>query len=345
MKRRTIIGGALATIMAFTGIGQAQAETVWRFGWWGPATAEFHKDGIFAWGEQVEEVTEGRVKINFLAKPVGSPVAYHDFIRDGVIDAGYYIPGITKGRYVLHKAAEFPFLGNSAEANSVAYWRIYKSIFEAAGEHSDVEVLTVSTHGPGMIHNSQHPVESAADMVGLKLRVPGETIGTLAKNLGATPMFASYGEVPQLLSKGVADGVFLPFNAIRDLNLGKYQPYTTVAPGGIYNLVFHIAVNKDSWAAISEDDRTAIMSVSGEAGARLIGRSWDIGDAAGREYVAEQNVHITTMSPEFKAEIEAAFGEERAQWIKQANESGIDGEAALTALAAEVAKLNQELSQ
>lgn len=340
MKRRIMIAGSLASLLVISGFAPAQAETTWRFGWWGPAQAEFHKDGVFKWGEQIEKVTEGRVKINFLSKPVGSPVAYYDFIRDGVIDAGYYIPGITKGRFVLHQAAEFPFLGNSAAASSVAYWRVYKEYFEKAGEHSGVHVLTASTHGPGMIHNSKRPIETKEDLKGLKLRVPGETIGNLAKKLGANPMFASYREVPQLISKGVADGVFLPFNAIKDLKLGKYQPYTTVVPGGIYNLVFHFGVNKDAWNAISEADRKAIMSVSGEAGAKFIGGSWDIGDAGGREYVAAEKVKVTIMKPEFKAQIEEAFTEMRSAWIAKAKESGVDGEAAMAALAAEVAKLN-----
>ncbi|GIX12658.1 MAG: ABC transporter substrate-binding protein [Paracoccaceae bacterium] len=341
MRNAAFLAAAFAA--AVTAAPDAGAQTVLRFGWWGSPEAHFNKIGAFRWGEQVEEATEGRVRVEFLASPPGSPVVFHDLIRDRVIDAGYYIPGIAQGRFVLHQVAEFPFLGDSAEANSVAYWRIYKTYLEPAGEHSEVVVVTASTHGPGMIHNARRPVESAADLAGLKMRVPGATIGRLADSLGATAMFVPFTEVTQVLSSGVVDGIFVPYNAIADMSLARYLPYTTEVPGGIYNLVFHFAINREAWNEISEADRAAIMAVSGEAGARMIGHSWDVGDREGREYVLAQGVKISRMSPQFRAEIEAAFAPIRAEWAAKAAGLGIDGEAVMAAFQAEVAKLNAEL--
>lgn len=342
MKTTLTLAAALAAAQILAAPA-AHAETVWRFGWWGSPEAHFNKIGTFKWGEQVEEVTEGRVRVEFLASPPGSPVVFYDLIRDRVIDAGYYVPGIAQGRFALHQVAEFPFLGDSAEANSAAYWRVYKEHLEPAGEHADVEVVTASTHGPGMIHNSVRPVTTSADLEGLKLRVPGETIGKLADSLGATAMFVPFTEVTQVLSSGVADGIFVPYNAVADMSLAKYLPYTTDVPGGMYNLVFHFAVNKDAWAEISEEDRQAIMEISGEAGARMIGRSWDVGDELGREYVEAEGVEIVEMTPEFQAEIEAAFEPMQEDWIATADELGVDGEAVLEAFQAEVDKLNSEM--
>jgi len=342
MTTRLILAGALAAVQTLTLAVAAEAQTVWRFGWWGGSTADFNI-ATFEWGKKIEEATEGRVKVEFLASPPGSPVAFYDLIKDRVMDAGYYVPGIAQGRFVLHEIAELPFLGDSAEANSAAYWRVFKEHLEPAGEHGDVVVLTASSHGPGMLHNSRRPVTSAADLQGLKLRVPGATIGKLADSLGASAMFVPFPEVTQVISSGVADGIFVPYNAVRDLSLARYLPHTTHIPGGIYNLIFHFAVNKDAWAAISEADRAAIMSVAGEEGARFIGRSWDHGDAEGRKYVEAEGVTITTMGPEFQAEIEAAFAPMRAEWVEKANALGIDAEAALAAFATEVEKLNAEL--
>lgn len=318
---------------------RAEAETVLRFSWFGPAVSDFNKDGVFAWGKQVEEATKGNVKINFLAASAGPPPAHFDLIKDGVVDAGYYLPGITKGRFILHQAAEFPFLGDTAAQTSVAYWRTYKRFFEKANEHAGVQVLTVLTHGPGMIHNSKRPIASAEDMSGLKFRVPGETIGTISKTLGAVPMFANVGQVPELLSKGVADGVFFPFNAIGDFKLAKVLPYTTLVPGGIYCVTFHLAVNPAKWNALSEADRQAIMSVSGEPGGRFIAKAWDAGDARGRAYAKEGGVQFTEMGPAFKAQIEKAFEPMKNEWLKLAKEKGVDGDAALKYMDEELKKL------
>ncbi|MCC6008814.1 MAG: TRAP transporter substrate-binding protein [Rhodobacteraceae bacterium] len=343
MKTRLMLAGALVAVQGLTLAAAADAQTVMRFGWWGGPTADFNL-ATFEWGAKVEDVTEGRVQVEFLASPPGSPVAFHDLIRDRVMDAGYYVPGIAQGRFVLHEIAELPFIGASAEANSVAYWRIFENHLKQAGEHEDVVVITVSTHGPGMIHNSRRAITRAADMAGLRLRVPGATVGRLADTLGATAMFVPFTEVTQVISSGAAEGLFVPYNAVRDLSLARYLSHSTDVPGGIFNLVFHFAVNRNVWNSISEEDRELIMSVSGEAGARLIGRSWDHGDAEGRAYVEAEGIEITSMSPEFQAEIEAAFAPMRAEWIEKANGLGIDAEAVLAAFAGEVAALNAEIA-
>ena len=323
LKIVALVSGALAAGLP------ASAETVLKFSWFGPPVADFNKNGVFKWGEEVGKVTEGRVRIDFLAKSAGAPPAHFDLIRDGVVDAAYYLPGITRGRFVLHQAAEFPFGGSDAATNSVVYWRTYKKHFEKAGEHKDVRVLTALTHGPGLIHNSKRPIASAKDLEGLKFRVPGETIGTLAKTLGAVPMFASIGQVPQLVTRGVADGVFLPWNAIGDFKLAKTLKFTTIVPGGIYNVTFHVAANPKKWAAISAADRASIMKISGEAGARAIGGSWDVGDRRGAAYSKSSNAQWTEMSAGFRTQVETAFRPMRDVWVKAAKAKGVDGEAAL----------------
>lgn len=343
MMNRIAVAGIFFGTQLFTFTSTASADTVLRFGWYGSAQADFNV-AVFEWGQAIEDATEGRVHIEFLASPPGSPVVYHDLIRDRVMDAGYYSPGIQQRPYVLHRVAELPFLGDSSEANSVAYWRIYQEYLAPAGEDADVQLVTVSTHGPGMIHNSVRPITGAADFAGLKMRVPGDTIGRLAESLGAVPMSVPFTEVTQVISNGVVDGIFVPYNAIRDMSLARYLPYTTDVPGGIYNFVFHFAINRDAWAEISPEDQVAIMSVSGEAGARAIGRSWDVGDAAGREYVAAEGVQVTSMSPEFRAEIVAAFLPIEEAWFTNAAALGVDGRAALAAYRAEVAQLNAELA-
>ena len=328
-----VIAGAL--LVAAPG----SAETVLKFSWFGPPVADFNKNGVFKWGEQVAKATEGRVRIDFLAKSAGAPPAHFDLIRNGVVDAAYYLPGITRGRFVLHQAAEFPFGGSNAADNSVVYWRTYKKHFEKAGEHKDVQVLTAVTHGPGLIHNSKRPIASVKDLKGLKFRVPGETIGTLAKSLGAVPMFASIGQVPQLVTRGVADGVFLPWNAVGDFKLAKTLKYTTVVPGGIYNVTFHIAANPKKWSTLSAADRKAIMAISGEAGARAIGGSWDVGDRRGAAYSKTSKAQWTEMDAGFRAAVEKAFRPMRDAWIEAAKAKGVDGEAALAYMSEQRAAL------
>jgi len=72
-------------------------------------------------------------------------------VRDGLVDLSYSVHGYTPGRYTLSKIAEFPFLGDSAIATSVAYQRIYQKHLAKFDEHRGMKVITVFTHGPGNI--------------------------------------------------------------------------------------------------------------------------------------------------------------------------------------------------
>ena len=81
-------------------------------------------------------------------------------------------------------------------------------------EHKGVRVLGVFTHGPGQIFNTKRAVNSLKDLEGMKIRVGGGLVNDVAKALGTVPMLKPAPESYELLSQGVADGVFFPKEAI-----------------------------------------------------------------------------------------------------------------------------------
>jgi hypothetical protein len=67
------------------------------------------------------------------------------------------------------------------------------------------------------------------------------------------------------------------------------------------------------------------MSVSGEALARLAGRSWDAADRGGLEALKAANVKIIDASPAFVADVRKRTEPLVQDWIKSANAKGVDG--------------------
>ena len=177
--RRLLLASACA--LALTAPLALSAEAVGKtlnLSSWLPPTHPIVVNAIEPWAEQVAEVTDGRVEVRVLSSPLGAPPAHFDLARDGVADITYGLHGYTPGRFVLSRAVEFPFLADSAEDLSVAYWNVYQDRLAAAGEHDGVHVLGLFTHGPGHLHNTRRPVTEVADLQGLKFRVPGGTIST-----------------------------------------------------------------------------------------------------------------------------------------------------------------------
>ncbi len=317
----------------------AYADITLRFSNWDPPTHEVRFMGIEKWAKQVGEVTEGRVKVKILPKPVGIPPAHHDLIRDGAVDAGTIIPSYTPGRFLTHKVVEFPFYTENAVAQSVAYWRMYEKFFSNAGEHEGLKLLVTYANGPGLIHNNVRPIRTQADMKGLKLRVSGDTVAALAEAAGATPIFAPITKVNTMLSKGVVDGVFLGAEGVENFKLTKLMKYTTVPKGGIGSTMFQIVVNQKAWDAIPAKDQKLIESVSGEAAARMIGEAWEAAKADGIRDLKSAGYEMIEMEPPLRTKFEGYFEPVLAKWIAEVGKIGVDGKEAWESYKAEVGKL------
>ena len=112
----------------------------------------------------------------------------------------------------------------------------------------------------------------------------------------------------------------------------------TIVPKGLYNTSFFVVMNQARWDSLDDADRLAIESVSGEAFARMAGRAWDRADTAGMAAIGDLGIAVTRLTGEALEELHTrvAFAEE--QWIGMAKQRGVDGEAALRALRAEIGR-------
>ncbi len=291
----------------------------------------------------IESVTGARVKCNILPKaPVGAAQTL-DGIKDGLMDLSFITHGYTPGRFALTEAAEFPFMGDTAEITSVAFQRIHERVLARTKEHGDLVLLSVFTHGPGQIYNTRRPVRTIADLEGLKIRVGGGVGNDLARNLGAVPMLKSATESYELLSSGIADGVFFPKDSPLSFKLIPLIKHVTYVPGGLYNVSFAWVANPEKWSRISAADRKLIEPLLGEALARRSGRAWDAADARGEAAVREAKIPIVVAGPQLIAEIGARAEPLEREWIeKKAKPKGVDGDAVLKALRAEIAGLQRK---
>lgn len=329
-KLISAIAGLTVLTMASTGI----AQTKLTLSSWMPAKHPLAADIIFPWAEKVEEVTEGRVKVDVLKKGLGHPKVHYDIARDGLADITYSVHGYTPGRFVLTKVAEFPFSGTSAEAQSVAYWRVHNKYLAQANEHKDVKLLALFTHGPGMVHNNQHPIKTTTDFKGLKLRVGGGVVNQVATSVDAVPLLKPASKTYELLSHGVADGTMLPMEALNGFKIMDLVKNTTLVEGGLYNISFFLVINKERWNELDPKDQAAIESISGEHFAKMSGKVWDRIDQAAKA-AAEKNGNTLTHADEnFVRELKKQTAHIEAEWIEQARKKGVDGAAALQELRA-----------
>jgi TRAP-type C4-dicarboxylate transport system substrate-binding protein len=320
--KRVMLVALIAGVVAVAQPALAQTTTLTMSSWVSPQH-HLTANVLQGWATEVEKATNGRVKFTMLPKHPSAPPGTFDAVRDGLVDLSFVTASYTPARHILPLMPELPGSGETALINSVAYSRIYWKHFHKVGEYKGVKQLGVFTHGPGQMFTKK-PVASIADVQGLKIRTGGGVAEAVAKALGASAFVKPAPESYELLSSGVADGVFFPMESIISFKLDTVLEQATLFPGGMYSSAFGFFMNEDKWNKLPKQDQEAIEKLSGEHIARLAGNSWDEADRKGMDALKKSGVKIVEANSAFVAEVKKRSAPIVEDWITKANAKGLD---------------------
>ena len=316
----------------------AQAQAVLTASSWVPPShslTETQKE----WCNLLEQKTTGKLKCNLLPRAVSAPPGTLDAVRNGLADISFTVHGYTPGRFVTTQMVELPFLGDSAEASSVAFQRMYAKYPAFADEHKGVKVLAVFTHGPGIIFNTKRPITKVDDLAGLKFRIGGGMVNEISKSLGMNVTLKPATESYELLSTGVMDGTLFPAESVEGFKIDKVIKHATFFPGGLYNTSFVFMMNQAKYDALAPDVKKAVDELSGEFAARLFGRSWDKVDRRGMAFMQAAGVQFTKADAAFVKAVSEKTAPLETKWITEAEKKGLkDAKKVLGEFRAEIKK-------
>jgi TRAP-type C4-dicarboxylate transport system substrate-binding protein len=330
--RRSALKGVLfAAAVAMNSLPARAADTlVLNYNQWFPSGHWSQADGLYKWFDQIEEVTEGRVKVQASAKPLAPPNRNYQAVVDGVADIAWGPHGYTPGVFPLTEMVELPFITKDAGASSKAYWQLWKEYFEPTGMQSDVVTLAMHVTAGGNISMRKEPVTSMAGLKGKKMRVPTPVVGRVLQQQGAVPVSGSLTELREMLSRGIIDGTVISDELVTGFKVDEDIHAVTQVPGGIFSNSAFIIMNKAKWEKISAEDQAAIMGISGEVLSEKMGALWHQNDVAAREIFKQRlGENYLVADASFMAEIDAAFAGELGKWKEMAAEMGLDADAAL----------------
>lgn len=326
-----------ATIAAAAIAPCANAQTTLTMSSWVSPAHHLTSVVLQGYGDEVEKASGGRIKFQMLPKHPSAAPGTFDAVRDGLVDVSYVTASYTPARHVLPLVAELPGAGDTAEINSVAFNRLHWKHLHKAGEYKGVHLLGVFTHGPGQMFNTKRPIKSLADLQGMKIRTGGGIAEAMARALGASAFVKPAPESYELLSSGIADGVFFPQESIVSFKLDQLVKYATLFPGGFYSSSFGFFINEDKWNKLSKADQDLLTKFGGEHLARRAGKSWDNVDRIGNEGLKKAGAQIDTPSPALVKEIEAKAQPVIQNWIREVKEKrNMDGAMLLKEFRAEL---------
>ncbi len=255
---------AAAVVASTLMVSAASAQTVLR-------SSDTHPDGyptveaVKRFGELLSEKTDGAYSVEvFHSAQLGQEADTIEQTQFGVIDLNRISIGAFGTQVPKATVTQLPFIFRSAEHfHNVLDGPIGEEIL-AAFEAVDVVALAYYDGGARSFYNSVKPINSPADMEGLKFRVMGsdifvDMVGALGGN--ATPM--PYGEVYSSIQTGVIDGA--------ENNYPSYDTAGHAEVAQFYSLDEHLmvpevlVVSKIVWDGLSEDVQQAMREAAKES--------------------------------------------------------------------------------
>ena len=329
-----------AAAAALIASGAANAETIKLETYAGPK----HSMNTTAWPtwiKWVEKESGGKLKVRMTYPPI-NPRDLLDRVRKGITDVAWITHGYTTGRFVFTDMVELPGLNGNAEDMSRAYWRVYNKYAVAFKEHKGVILLGLFTHGPGMLHTSK-PVLSISVVNGLKVRTGGGIQSAIAKRLGIVSVSAPVTKAHEILSRGVADGIFFSIETIWSFKLGGAVKYHYAYPGGLYAASFANIMNVKAFNKLSKANQAALMRASGERMSAMFGSVWDTADKTAVKGLTAQGNAVTSFNAKTVSEIRSKLNGLDGEWYARAKKAGMKNPAGvLKELRAEVAKIKAQ---
>ena len=263
MTKFTKIAAALMASTMLAGAAQA-CETTLR-------SAETHPDGyptveaVKKMSEVLEEKTGGRLCIEvYHSAQLGEEKDTIEQTKFGVIDMARVSLGPFNNLIEETKVVSLPYIFRSVEHMHQVMDGDIGADIAAAFEPQGYVALAFYDAGSRSFYNSEKPINSMADLAGMKVRVMQSDIFVdmmAALGANATPM--PYGEVYSSLETGVIDGAENNWPSFESSGHYEVAKYFTLDEHLIVPEV--LVMSKMTWDKLSPEDQAAVREAAQES--------------------------------------------------------------------------------
>lgn len=324
-----IAGGAVLTTMP-----AMSQEVTLRLHTFIPPPSNPYKTFLKPWAEKVMKASKGRIKVELY--PVmqlgGKAPQLAQQAKDGVVDLVFTLPGFTPGRFPRLEAFELPFVHTNSLVTTLAIQDYQKK--HLGDEFKDYKVILLNCHAGSMFMTKKgKAIRKMSDLKGLKIRTATRVGGWHLEAMGAIPVGLPLPQIPQMMSKGVIDGVMLPYEISPSVKMQDLAENFSELAGNqprVSTSTFAFLMNKASYAKLPADLKKVIDDHSGDKIARWAGENWMKVEVPGSKAMhSKKKNKFHTISKVEGDKMKAAAKPAIDRWLKEVKAKGIDGAALL----------------
>jgi len=264
--KTTLAAVVAAAVIAWS--GPSAAQTTLKFGHYAETSHPAHEAAV-QFAANVEKRTNGQIKIQiFPANQLGNPGEMLQQTKLGVVDFAIPTQGQLDKFEKAFAAVMMPFaFANLAEAHKALDGPVMDWLSPLA-EKQGFKLLANWEWGFRHITNAKVPVNSPADVKGLKVRVPPEVqLEATMEALGAQVTKIAFPELYLALSQGVVDGQENPIAVIHSLKMWEVQKHIALT-GHSYNNAI-LVMNNAKFGTLTADQKKVVQEEAKAAGALM----------------------------------------------------------------------------
>ena len=295
----------------------AQAQTKWDLPAAYPAT-NFHSVNLQQFADDVDKASGGKLKIT--VHPNASLFKAPEIkraVQGGQAQIGEILLVNFQNEWQIFGADGLPFLADSYD-QAMKLWAVQKPMLDKKLAEQGMMVLYAVPWPPQGIYVKK-PIQSAADLKGVKWRAYSPATARIAELVGAQPVTVQAAELSQAMATGVVESYMSSGSTGFDTNTYEHikNSYDTQAslPKNA------VSVNKAAFDALDAPTKQALLKAAADAEVRGLAASKKA-NTESLDKLKANGMAILPPPPQLSADMKKVGQTMLGEWLDKAGPEG-----------------------
>ena len=312
-----LLTAAAAVTAALTLSSTAMAQAKWDLPAAYPST-NFHSENLVQFANDVDKASGGKLKITVHSNAsLFKATEIKRAVQGGQAQAGEILLANFQNEWQIFGTDGLPFLADSYDT-SMKLYKAQKPALEKKLAEQGMQLLYTVAWPPQGIY-AKKPINSAADLKGIKWRAYSPSTARIAELVGAQPVTVQAAEFSQALATGVVESTMTSGATGVDSKLYEHLKYYYDAQAWLPKNA--VIVNKAAFDALDAATKQALKKAAADAEVRGWAASKNVNTKT-LETLKANGMQIATPSAQLKADMQKVGDVMLKEWLAKAGPEG-----------------------
>ena len=308
---------ALIAAVALSLGTSAMAQTKWDLPAAYPAT-NFHSENLVQFANDVDKASGGKLKITVHANAsLFKAPEIKRAVQGGQAQAGEILLVNFQNEAQLFGADGLPFLADSYDT-AMKLYQAQKPLLQKKLDEQGMALLYAVAWPPQGIYVKK-PINSAADLKGVKWRAYSPATARIAELVGAQPVTIQASELSQALATGVVESFMSSGSTGVDSKTYEHLKYWYDTQAWLPKNA--VIVNKAAYNALDAATKAAVQKAAADAEVRGWAASKKV-NTASLDTLKANGMSIVAPSAQLKADMKKVGDVMLKEWLEKAGPEG-----------------------